>query len=98
MASYHAVATVGQAILGLLTDACPRTEFPSAGFALYQAKDFQSPMSEGISLYLHRIVVNGTRRRLPDRVAPDGKRFLPSLPVDIYFLLTPWAQTATMQH
>ena len=98
MASFHAVATVGQAILGLLTDACPRSEFPGAGFALYQAKDFQSPMTEGISLYLHRIVVSTARRRLPDRIDASGRRFRPSLPVDLYFLLTAWAQSATLQH
>lgn len=98
MASFHAIATVGQAILGLLTDACPRAEFPAAGFALYQAKDFQSPMTEGISLYLHRVVASTARRRLPDRIDAAGRRFRPSLPVDLYFLMTPWAQSATLQH
>jgi hypothetical protein len=98
VASYHAVGTVGQAILGLLTDACPRTEFPTAGFSLYQAKDFQNPMTEGISVYLHRITVSTSRRHMPDRVTNDGRRFRPSLPLDLYFLVTPWAQSAAMQH
>jgi hypothetical protein len=98
MASYHAIAAVGQAILGLLDDACPRDEFPAAQFALFQAADFQNPqLKEGISLYLYRVIVNGTQRNRPARVGPDGRRYRPSLPLDLHYLLTPWAGTAVRQ-
>ena len=98
MASYHAIAGVGQAILGLLTDACPRTEFPAAGFALYQAGDFRAPMAEGVSLYLHRIGPSVARRRMADRVTPDGRKLMPSLSLDLHYMLTPWAQSTVVQH
>jgi hypothetical protein len=98
MATYHAIAAVGQAVLGLLEDACPRDEFPAAQFALYQAADFQNPqLKEGVSLYLYRVVVNGTQRNRAARVGPDGRRFRPSLPLDLHYLLTAWAETAARQ-
>lgn len=97
MATYHAIAATGEAIVGLLEAACPKTEFPNAIFTLYRSTDFQNPMDEGISLYLYRVAINSTRRNLPPRLAPDGKRFLPSLPVDLHYLLTPWGRTAARQ-
>jgi hypothetical protein len=97
MATYHAIAATGEAIVGLLEAACPKTEFPNALFTLYRSTDFQNPMEEGISLYLYRVAINSTRRNLPPRLVPDGKRYLPSLPVDLHYLLTPWGRTAARQ-
>jgi hypothetical protein len=97
MATYHAIATTGEAILGVLRDACPKPEFEGAQFALYQANDFQNPMREGISLYLYRVSTNTTRRNLPPRIDPDGHRFRPPLPIDVHYLLVPWAITAEKQ-
>lgn len=97
MATYHAIAATSEAIVGLLEATCPKTEFPNAIFTLYRSTDFNNPMDEGISLYLYRVSVNATRRNLPPRLAPDGKRYRPSLPVDLHYLLTPWAKTAARQ-
>jgi hypothetical protein len=97
VATYQAVAATGQAILGLLADACPRDEFPGARFELYGPSDFKTPMDEGVSLYLYRIGVNTSRRSLPPRVGPDGRRFRPPLPLDLQYLLTAWARTAARQ-
>ncbi len=55
-------------------------------------------MEEGISLYLYRVATNTNRRNLPPRVAPDGKRYRPPLPVDLFYMLTPWAKTGEQQH
>ncbi|HEY3496562.1 MAG TPA: DUF4255 domain-containing protein [Polyangiaceae bacterium] len=97
MASQNAIAAVGQSILGLLQDACPRGEFPSARFELYQSANFDKPMDEGVSLYLYRVAVNGTRRNPPPRVV-DRKQYRSALPVDLFYMLTPWAKTAERQH
>jgi hypothetical protein len=97
MAGAYAVAAVGKAILTLLESACPRTEFASAEFALYQAKDFLKPMEEGIALYLHRVTPANNIRNLPPRTALDGKRYRPSLPVDLHYLLIPYAREALQQ-
>jgi len=97
VATHHAIAATSQAILGLLRDACPRSDFANAEFALYQASDFDKPLEEGISLFLYRVTINGAVRNLPPRVGPDGRRYRPSLPVDLHYLLTPWAKDPEKQ-
>jgi hypothetical protein len=97
MATYQAVAVTGQAILGLLANACPKPEFAGALFELYQPGNFLLPMEEGISLYLYRITVNVNCRNLPPRLGPHGQRTRPPLPLDLYYMLTPWAKSAAKQ-
>lgn len=97
MASPYAIAAVGKAILALLAGACPKPEFAGAEFELYQAKNFLSPMEEGIALYLHRVTPANNIRNMPPRIAPDGRRYRPSLPLDIHFLLIPYARDAFKQ-
>jgi hypothetical protein len=97
MATYHAIAAVSLAILGLLRDACPRSDFPAAEFLLYHSSNFEKPMEEGVSLYLYRTTVNATLRNLPPRLAPDGQRYRASIPLDLHYLLTPWAKDPERQ-
>lgn len=97
MATSQAIAATGQAILGLLADACPKTEFSAASFELYQISNFQSPMVEGISLYLYRVAVNGARRNLPPTVGPNGQRYRPAIPLDLHYIASAWARTAVKQ-
>lgn len=97
MARHQAIAAAGQAIISLLSDACPRAEFDAARFDLYQVKDFQTPMEEGVSLHLYRIAVSGSRRNLPPTIGPDGRRYKPPIPLDLHYLLTAWAKTAARQ-
>ncbi|MBO0779038.1 MAG: DUF4255 domain-containing protein [Ktedonobacteraceae bacterium] len=97
MATYHAIAATGEAILGLLEAARPRPEFANIQFALYQASNFQNPMEDGVSLYLYRISPNTTRRNLPPHTDAQGRRYRPALPLDLHYLLTPWARTAARQ-
>jgi hypothetical protein len=97
MATSQAIAATGQAILGLLADACPRPEFSAARFELYQLSNFVSPMEEGISLYLYRVAVNGARRNLPPTVGPNGERYRPAIPLDLHYLASAWARTAVKQ-
>lgn len=96
MASFHAVASTSQAILGLLAEACPRDLFPSAQFALYQANDFKSPMDEGVSVYLYRLQVDASRNT-PAPMRADGTRRRPPLPLALSYLITPWAKEAAQQ-
>lgn len=97
MATPNAIAAVGQAILGLVSGGVPRDEFAAAQFQLYQAKDFQSPMEEGISLYLYRITPAGEIRNYPPQIAPDGRRYRQPLPINLHYLLSSWAREAFKQ-
>jgi len=97
MGTFQAIAATGQAMLGLLSDAVPRDQFPNAQFELYQMSNFQQPMEEGISLFLYRIAANTSRRNLPPSTGPDGRRFRPPIPLDLYYIATAWAPTAVRQ-
>lgn len=100
MASYQAIAAVGEAILSLLESARPPapSEFDATQFVLYQASDFQNPTAEErISLYLYHIGISSTRRSFPPRRDADGHLYRPPLPLDLHYLLTPWAQDARKQ-
>ena len=98
MASYLAIAAVARTVLRLLEQQCPREEFAGTPtFALYQSHDFgNAAITEGFSLMLYRVTVNNARNQPPRRL-PDGTRRRPPLPVDLHFLLTPWAAEAERQ-
>ncbi len=96
MATYPAIAATSDAILGLLQSAAVGTEFDGVAFAHYQSGDFESPMSDGVSLYLYRVTVS-SNRNLPPQVGPDGRRYRPPIPLDVHFLVTAWAETAVRQ-
>lgn len=99
MATYHAISAISQAIVSLLKSARPASEFPNLDVRLFQAKDVQSSGDfEGISLFLYRVPVSGARRQMPLTIGPSGRPYRPPLPVDLFYLMTPWAKTAEMQH
>lgn len=97
MAGPYAIAAIGKAILSMLAAAVPKPEFAGATFELYQSKHLQSPMEEGVALYLHRLTPGSTLRNLPPRVGLDGRRYRPSIPIDLHYLLIAWARDAFKQ-
>jgi hypothetical protein len=97
MAKAQAVSAVGQTVLGLLADNIPNSDFPNAGFKLYQPLDFQSPMDEGISLFLYRVEINAGLRNMPNQVGLDGIARRAPLPLDLHYLLTVWAKDVIRQ-
>jgi len=98
LARHQAIAATSNALLGLLRDRYPRDEFgTSLDVLLYQSRDFEAPMREGFSVFLYRVTVNGTVRNMTLRRAPDGRRFRPSLPLDLHYVLTPWAEDGEKQ-
>jgi hypothetical protein len=97
VAKAQAIAVTGQTVLGLLADNIPKSEFTNARFELYQTGNFQSPMEEGISLFLYRIEINAGLRNIPNRIGLDGISRRPPLPLDLYYLLTVWAKDVIKQ-
>jgi hypothetical protein len=99
VANYRAIAATSTALAGLVRDRYPRGEFGAGlDIALYQTRDFENPMQDGFSIYLYRVAVNGAIRNLTLRRSPDGRRFRPSLPLDLHYMVTPWAQDIERQH
>lgn len=99
MATRLAILATAKAILRLLADACPQDEFPKSDFRIFQAGDMflANTLPEGISIYLYHVTANSSRRNMPPRVLPNGKKSRPSLPVDLHFMLTPWSSSADTQ-
>jgi uncharacterized protein DUF4255 len=98
VATFRAIAAVSRAVLKLLEDSCPRREFPDAQFELRQALDFQKgPFGEGVSLFLYRVAVNGSRRNLPVRTDLDGIRVRPPLPLDLSYVVCAWGRSVDVQ-
>lgn len=99
MANHRAIAAVSSALQGLILDRYPRDEFESGlDVELYQTSNFQNPMQSGFSIYLFRVAINGAVRNLTLRRAPDGRRLRPSLPLDLHYMVTPWAPNVERQH
>lgn len=97
MATYAAIAATSDAVVGVLKASAAETEFSDHTFALAQAKDLETPATSGVSLWLHRVSVSTARRNLPPRVDVDGRRYRPSLPLDLHYLLVAWAGDAVAQ-
>jgi len=99
MASYHAIAVTANTLRGLLANACPRDKFPTADFKVYQPPNFlNTPLFDlGVSIYLYRVAFNTARRSSPPRTTLEGRKFRPSTPVDMHFLVTAWAKNPDTQ-
>lgn len=100
MASYRAIHAACAAVTELLKLSWQRDLFSDVDldFAIYQTKDFETPMSNGISLYLYHVTLNQTRRVMPaPRVPGVRTQPLPQLPLDLHFMLTPWGRSASME-
>jgi hypothetical protein len=99
MAHYRAIAAISNALAGLIRDRYPRDEFGTGlEIVLYQTRNFEMPMQDGFSVYLYRIAINGSVRNRSPRRTADGGRFRPSLPLDLHYMITPWAQDVEQQH
>jgi hypothetical protein len=98
MANYRAIAAVSATIEGLLRDRFPAADFGGPlNIHAYQAKDFVEPMKDGIALCLWRVAPNISRRATGVRTDVFGRRFKPSLPIDLFYLMVPYAETADRQ-
>lgn len=97
MANYLAIAAVAKTLMRLIEEQCPRDEFTSTpSFQLYQTHDFGTNLvTEGFSLMLWRVTVNSMRNQAPRR-GRDGMLRRPALPLDLHFILTPWAGHAQL--
>jgi hypothetical protein len=98
--SYRAITAVSDAIVHLLQSQFDAAAFDGnqLQFRVYLAKDFAQPMDAGVSVFLYRVYVNNTQRSVGARMSLDGRRLRPPLSLDLHFLLTAWAQDASLQH
>jgi hypothetical protein len=100
MATYRALTAVSDTIIHMLQSRFSPDDFDDhqLEFGVYQASNFDSPMNVGVSVFLYRVYVNSMQRTPSGRLDANGNRHRPYLPLDMYFLLTAWAQDASLQH
>ena len=68
-------------------------------FEVYGPDNFANPMTTGLSLFLYHLSINQVRRTIP--VGPDPITHLPrlpQLPLDLHFMVTPWAKSPSLEH
>jgi hypothetical protein len=100
MANYRAIHAVCSAVTELLKLSWQPGLFSGADldFAVYQTKNFETPMTNGVSLYLYHVNINQVRRVMPSPQAPATTRMrMPQLPLDLHFILTPWGRSPSME-
>jgi hypothetical protein len=105
VAAYPAIAATTNAVIRLLETAAATADWRdggsplSVGFEPAGTDILQKPPTDGpkVTLYLYRINLSSVRRHIGPRVGPDGRRYHPSLAVDLYYLLTAWAADPLLQ-
>jgi uncharacterized protein DUF4255 len=99
MAQHQAIAAAAAAIKGLIRERYPRDAFGTAlTVDFYQAKEIEKGLTgDGFAILLWRVAINTQRRARGPRVDIFGRRFKPSLPIDLSFLVIPVAASAERQ-
>lgn len=107
MANLHSIAATGKSLERLLTAAFSEPPVPvphrTTRAFLIRTEDFDQAPNAGsiinrpaLSIFLYRVDFNKTMRAAWSGVSyHDG---LPHLPLDLHFLLTPWAENAEDEH
>lgn len=106
MANFRAIEAVSEAVIHQLRSNMNPQAFGGQidpelqlDFRVFNSQDFaNSPIDNGVSLFLYRIFANGVHRTPPGRIGPDGLRQHSQLPVEMHFLLTVWGGEASLQH
>ena len=99
MADFRCVEGVSNALAHLLRMSYRSADFDhELQFEVYVHDNFTQPMAAGVSVFLYRIVPNGTHRIPRGRVEPGGRRYDTRLPLDLHYMLTIWARDASLEH
>jgi len=102
MAGTNAIAATTDAIVALLGRAARDTRaFATLPVSRGQSDDLQQALGDAtpasLSVFLRRVSVSPARHNVPYRVDDDGRRLLPPIPLDLYYLVIPFAGEARMQ-
>lgn len=100
MADFRAITGVSEAVVELLrTSYRPEVFNNELEFKVFTSRDFANNIiSNGASLFMYRVFVNGVHRSPPGRLRADGRRDQTQLPVELHFLITVWGKDASMQN
>ena len=98
MAGHQAIAAVAAALRGVIRERYPRDVFGTLTVDCYQAKDIEKGLTgDGFAILMWRVAINTQRRARGPRTDIFGRRFKPSLPLDVSFLVIPVASAVEKQ-
>lgn len=93
MAGSDAVRDTADTLVFLLRAGIPSMDPAKIGVATPDVfETLRDPIKPNITLFLYRIGVNPHMRNNPPRLRPDGALQPTPLPVELSFLITPWAK------
>jgi len=99
MARYNAIAAVSETIINQLRASPQPDGLDDLEYRIFTARDFvNSPISNGVSLFVYRIFPNGTNRTPNGYAQVPGRKQRRLLPIDVHFFLTIWGGEASLQH
>ena len=58
----------------------------------------QAPFPPTLTVFLYRIAIVSEMRNAPRRLLPDGSTTRPLLPLELHYLVTPWATATADEH
>ncbi len=101
MAAPDAIRDTGQTLLFLLRNGIDPTIVQPGRISLStpdEFGDFQTPDFPAVTVFLYRIALNPEMRNSPRRTLPDGSIQRPLLPLELYFMITPWARVTSDEY
>ena len=103
MATADAIDNVGQTLVTLL-QAAAIPGVANADILVATPDDFTglasraAPFPPTITILLYRVAIATPMRNAPRRALPDGTTSRPLLPLELQYLVTPWATSTAFEH
>ena len=93
MASVDVIRDIGDTLTFLLRNSIDAAIVNPSNIVLSTPDDFDAdPDQPVITLFLYRLSVNPELRNRPKRVLPDGSITRPLIPLELFYMITPWAR------
>jgi hypothetical protein len=95
MATSKVIHDLGETLVYLLRAGIPPGHVDPANIFVATPDNFQDltpPPKPTITVFLFRVAVNSEMRNSPPRLLPDGRRTRPLLPLELSYMITPWAK------
>ena len=99
MATVDVIRDLGDTLLYLLRNSIDSAIVSPSNIVLSTPDDFNpNPDQPVITVFLYRIAVNAELRNSPKRTLPDGSITRPLIPLEIYYMITPWARITSDEY
>jgi hypothetical protein len=95
VATARVIHDLGDTLVYLLRAGIPASHVDPSNIYVATPDNFQGltpPPRPTITIFLYRVAINPELRNGPRRLLPDGRRTRPLLPLELSYMITPWAK------